>query len=161
MGGFWAWPRTWKSPGVNNRLADWRGAMAVAQQDPRVLASAPFVSAQGLLSAGANVRGVLVRGVLPAQENTVVDVGRQMIAGQLTDLQAGGYGIVLGVELARQLGVCAAARVVGVQAERHRRRRAMLQVFLDNKTTHRVTDQHRLLIQPVDHRFDIIDIVAD
>ena len=48
--------------GVNNRLADWRGAMAVARQDPRVLASAPFVSAQGLLSAGANVRGVLVRG---------------------------------------------------------------------------------------------------
>ncbi len=91
--------------GVNNRLADWRGAMAVAQQDPRVLASAPFVSAQGLLSAGANVRGVLVRGVLPAQENTVVDVGRQMISGQLADLQPGGYGIVLGVELARQLGV--------------------------------------------------------
>ena len=48
--------------GMNNRLDNWRGAMAVARQDARVTASAPFVSAQGLLSVGPNVRGAMVRG---------------------------------------------------------------------------------------------------
>lgn len=91
--------------GMNNRLDNWRGAMAVARQDARVTASAPFVSAQGLLSVGPNVRGAMVRGVLPEAENTVVDVGHKMLVGQLSDLQPGGFGIVLGVELARQLGV--------------------------------------------------------
>lgn len=50
--------------GMNNRLDNWRGAMAVARQDARVTASAPFVSAQGLLSVGPNVRGAMVRDVL-------------------------------------------------------------------------------------------------
>ena len=48
-------------------------------------ASAPFVSAQGLLSVGPNVRGAMVRGVLPEAENTVVDVGHKMLVGQLSD----------------------------------------------------------------------------
>ncbi|MGL6047504.1 MAG: lipoprotein-releasing ABC transporter permease subunit, partial [Vogesella sp.] len=61
--------------------------------------------AQGLLSSRGNVRGALVRGVDPAAEQTVVSLGKEMLRGKLADLEAGSFRIVLGVELARQLGV--------------------------------------------------------
>jgi len=49
--------------------------------------------------------GAFLRGVEPAYESEVSDVADSMLAGQLTDLKAGGYGIVLGVGLASKLRV--------------------------------------------------------
>ncbi|TCW34003.1 lipoprotein-releasing ABC transporter permease subunit [Gulbenkiania mobilis] len=89
----------------NGALTDWRSVSALARKQEHVLGAAPFINAQGLLSVAGNVRGAMVRGVEPALENTVVDVGRKMVAGQLTNLRPGGFGIVLGAELAHQLGV--------------------------------------------------------
>jgi len=69
-----------------------------------VAAAAPFVNAQGLLSFGAQVRGVLVRGVEPQLEEKVADIGSHMAAGKLEALVPGQFNIVLGSELARALG---------------------------------------------------------
>ncbi len=91
--------------GLNNALHDWPLALQAAQRDKRVVAAAPYVTAQGLLSTGGTVRGVMVRGIDPAQEAKVVSIGEKMLTGALTDLHAGEWGMVLGVELARQLGV--------------------------------------------------------
>jgi lipoprotein-releasing system permease protein len=89
----------------NGPLADWQGVSRLAAAQPQVKAVAPFIGAQGLLSSRGVVRGVIVRGVTPALENKVVEVGQHMQAGQLADLKPGGFGIALGVELARALGV--------------------------------------------------------
>jgi lipoprotein-releasing system permease protein len=81
---------------------------AVAQRaltNPRVKAAAPYVLGQAMLSAGEVNRGALIRGIDPAREDTVADIGRHMRAGALTDLKPGEYGIVLGGDLARSLGV--------------------------------------------------------
>jgi lipoprotein-releasing system permease protein len=51
--------------GLDGTLADWKQVVADAKKNPEVVAAAPFVTAQGLLSSGAQVRGVFVRGVLP------------------------------------------------------------------------------------------------
>jgi len=85
-------------------LADWRGVARAAEGNPHVLAAAPYVNGQGMLSFGRMARGVQVRGVLPAQEAQVTDIGRHMTAGRLEDLVAGGFGIILGADLARGLG---------------------------------------------------------
>ena len=90
---------------IDNRLPDWRSIAALAAQHPRVLAAAPFVQAQAMLSAGQAVRGALVRGILPEEEEKVADIGRHMRSGSLSDLRAGGFGIILGADLARGLGV--------------------------------------------------------
>jgi len=87
----------------NGRLYDWQAIAAKAVRNPEVMAAAPFVSAQGLLTHGSAVRGVYIRGVIPSQEDRVSDINRFMRYGRLTDLKAGKYGIVLGVELARAL----------------------------------------------------------
>jgi lipoprotein-releasing system permease protein len=45
-----------------------------AAQHPRVKAAAPYVQAQGMLSFG-QVRGMMVRGILPEAEDKVADFG--------------------------------------------------------------------------------------
>ncbi|QBJ76882.1 MULTISPECIES: lipoprotein-releasing ABC transporter permease subunit [Aquitalea] len=89
----------------DGRLPQWQSVAKVAERDTHVLAAAPFVNGQGLFSAYGNVRGGLVRGIEPVLEDKVVDVGRHMVRGKLEALQPGSFGIVLGVELARQLNV--------------------------------------------------------
>jgi len=86
-------------------LADWPGVAQAARAHPDVVAAAPFVSAQAMLSAGDVNRGALIRGVDPAREDTVADIGRHMRQGSLAALAPGSFGIVLGSELARALGV--------------------------------------------------------
>ncbi len=89
----------------DGRLGNWQGARDMLVKQPHVVAAAPFVNSQGLFVAYGNVRGGLLRGIDPAEEDKVVDVGRHMVAGKLEDLKPGSFGMALGVELARQLGV--------------------------------------------------------
>ncbi|HEX4885319.1 MAG TPA: lipoprotein-releasing ABC transporter permease subunit [Casimicrobiaceae bacterium] len=86
-------------------LGDWQAVAQVARAQPEVIAAAPFVMGQGMLSAADVNRGVIVRGVDPSLEDGVADIGKSMRAGALTDLRPGEFGIVLGTELARALGV--------------------------------------------------------
>ncbi len=97
--------------GANNELADWQAVAKIAAQDPRVTGSAPFVNAQAMLVQGQAVRGSIVRGILPEREAQVADLGTHMRAGRLEALTPGGFGIVLGSDLARALGVLVGDKV--------------------------------------------------
>ncbi|HYR36898.1 MAG TPA: lipoprotein-releasing ABC transporter permease subunit [Burkholderiales bacterium] len=90
---------------AGNRLADWQSIATIAAQNPRVLATAPFVQAQAMLAAGQAVRGAIVRGILPDQEEKVADLGQHMKLGSLDDLKPGEFGVILGADLARALMV--------------------------------------------------------
>ncbi len=92
-------------------LADWRATAAQAQQDPRVLAAAPFVATQALVSLGPELRGALVRGISPAEEATVTPLGASQGA-LLAQLQPGRWNVVLGGALARSLGARVGDKVV-------------------------------------------------
>jgi lipoprotein-releasing system permease protein len=90
--------------GFGDGLADWPKVAQIVRQNSHVLASAPYVMGQGMLANEGAVRGTLVRGIDPAQEATVADIGNKMKQGSLTDLHPGEFGIVLGSEIARVLG---------------------------------------------------------
>jgi lipoprotein-releasing system permease protein len=90
---------------MSNRLADWPAVAKLAAQHPRVLATAPFVQAQAMLASGPSVRGAVVRGILPEEEEKVADLGQHMRMGSLAALKPGEFGVVLGADLARALGV--------------------------------------------------------
>ncbi|MGH8771414.1 MAG: lipoprotein-releasing ABC transporter permease subunit, partial [Burkholderiales bacterium] len=98
--------------GADNVLRDWEKVVQEAKQHPEVVGAAPFVAAQGLLSFSDSVRGTVVRGILPATEDQVADIGQHMKAGALGDLKPGEFGIVLGSELARALRVDLGEQVV-------------------------------------------------
>ena len=98
--------------GVNNQLSDWPALVNQVKSNPQVKASAPYVMAQGMLSYGQGVQGAIVRGVLPALEDKVADLGNHMKVGSLNDLRAGEFNIVLGADLAQLLGVGIGEKVV-------------------------------------------------
>ncbi len=92
-------------------LPDVAGTMEQARRNPQVIGAAPFIFAQGLLARGEDMRATLVRGIDPQREPEVTDLGQSMERSGLSRLVPGGFGIVLGVELARALGVRVGDRV--------------------------------------------------
>lgn len=98
--------------GNTNQLSNWQDVANQVKTQPKVVASAPYVMAQGMLSYGQAVQGTLVRGVLPSAEDKVADLGKHMKAGALSDLRAGEFNIVLGADLAFLLGVSVGEKVV-------------------------------------------------
>lgn len=91
--------------GVNGQLPEWSKTVQESRQHPRVLAAAPFVQAQSMLAFDQNVRGTVVRGILPDTEEKVADFRQHVIRGSLDTLIPGQFNIVLGSELARALHV--------------------------------------------------------
>ncbi len=75
-----------------------------ARSNPQVIGAAPFVAAQALLARGEDMKGALVRGIDPALEGEVTELAAAN-ADAVAQLLPGEFRVVLGVELARSLGV--------------------------------------------------------
>ncbi len=90
---------------VGAALPDWQATAAKARANPQVIGAAPFIVAQALIARGEDMRGTIVRGISPAEEATVTDLAAQLRDTVLARLVPGAWGIVLGVELAANLGV--------------------------------------------------------
>ncbi len=92
-------------------LPDLAGVMATARKNPQVIGVAPFIATQALIARGEDMKGALVRGIDPALEPQVTDIGTTAQHGALAKLVPGEFGIVLGGELARSLYVRAGDQV--------------------------------------------------
>ena len=92
-------------------LPDVSLTLSQARANPEVVGAAPFIAAQALLARGEDMKGVMVRGIDPAQEPTVTDVAAGAQAAALARLVPGEFGVVLGAELAHSLGVRSGDRV--------------------------------------------------
>lgn len=93
-----------------NALPDWRATLAKVKAVPeagaQVVGAAPFVAAQALITRGDdNIHGAIVRGISPNDEATVTAVAAQLKDTVLARLVPGEWNVVLGIELARALGV--------------------------------------------------------
>jgi lipoprotein-releasing system permease protein len=86
-------------------LPDVAQTLTQARANPQVVGAAPFIAAQALLARGEDMKGVLVRGIDPALEPEVTDLATLGQQAVLQQLQPGGFGVVLGGELARSMGV--------------------------------------------------------
>ncbi len=86
-------------------LPDLARTLREVRAHPQVLAAAPFIATQALLARGEDMKGVIVRGIDPALEPSVTDLAGGLRNSALTRLLPGEFGIVLGGELARSLGV--------------------------------------------------------
>ena len=90
-------------------LTDWQAVATQARAVPgagaQVIGAAPFVAAQALIARGDELRGAIVRGISPNDEASVTDIAAQLRDTTLARLVPGEWGVVLGSELARTLGV--------------------------------------------------------
>ncbi|MDR1646774.1 MAG: lipoprotein-releasing ABC transporter permease subunit [Zoogloeaceae bacterium] len=102
--------------GMDGALSNWRQVAQVAVAHPDVVGAAPFVEAQAMI-ASQNARGVMLRGIDPALEDSVANFSPHMKSGRLSDLAPGQFGIVLGRDLARSLGVVPGDKVTVISPQ--------------------------------------------
>ena len=87
-------------------IADWEPVAEAVRQHPEVAAAAPYVQGQALLTSGSSVRGTLLKGIDPALESGVSDIAGHLDSAESLDvLTPGGFGILLGRDLAWMLRV--------------------------------------------------------
>jgi lipoprotein-releasing system permease protein len=103
--------------GLDGPIDDWRAVRARALDNPQIEAAAPYVEGQAMAVAGEALAGITVRGVEPALEGDVSNIGSLMQSGSLSALTPGSYGILLGNKLAELLGVKVGDKVTLVLAE--------------------------------------------
>lgn len=91
--------------GKFGQLDNWQTLDTQLAGYPHVQGTAPFITGQVMINADRRVSGTMLNGIIPAYEPKVSEVANKMQAGKLSDLLPGQYGIVLGAELAKYLGV--------------------------------------------------------
>jgi lipoprotein-releasing system permease protein len=91
--------------GLYGQLDNWQALEQQLKTYPHVQGTAPFINGQVMINADRRVNGTVVSGILPDYETRVSDIADKMKMGKLSDLVAGEYGIVLGLEQANYLGV--------------------------------------------------------
>jgi lipoprotein-releasing system permease protein len=88
-------------------LGNYRDEIETLKQVPRVVGAAPVILGEGMLSSARATAFVSIKGIDPALEGAVTNVGRSMTSGSLADLapvEGRPSGLVIGRELATKLG---------------------------------------------------------
>ena len=93
-------------------LTDEPGMLRRINAVPGVTGSTPFLYSEVMLSAAGGVKGLVLRGIDPATAPGVLSMLCQLEEGSVERLSAEGTpGIIIGLELARRLGLAVGDRV--------------------------------------------------
>ena len=91
--------------GKEGQLADWPVQVKQLEQNPHAKGAAPYVQKQVMITNGNYMRGAMIQGIDNTQQHKVAEVNFKMLAGSFDTLKARDYNIILGKELASNLGV--------------------------------------------------------
>jgi len=97
--------------GLYGQLENWQTLEQQLKNYPHIQGTAPFINGQVMINADRRVNGTMVSGILPDYESRVSEIADKMKMGKLSNLVAGEYGIVLGLEQANYLGVTVGDKV--------------------------------------------------
>jgi len=100
--------------GYNGKLTDWNNVIEQVKKHPEVTGTAPYIRAEGMLIYKQQVNGALFRGIDPVKEKEISKIDENMVQGKLADLKPGGFGIILGQDLAFRLGLDVGSKVTMV-----------------------------------------------
>lgn len=89
----------------NNSLPDWKNVDSQVKDNPDVINTAPYVAGQGMLTSFGQAHASMIFGILPEREDQISSLSKKMLQGSLDELTPGSFGIVLGQDLASNLGV--------------------------------------------------------
>lgn len=99
-------------------ISDWEQlADTIEVEDPEVVAVAPFIQLQGMLTSNGQVAGIMVTGIEPEYEKNVSIIDDNMTEGSIDTLQSGDFNIVLGEEMVQSLGLSIGDKVTLVLPE--------------------------------------------
>jgi lipoprotein-releasing system permease protein len=99
-----------------SEIKNWKNIQFLIEHQDGVRATAPFVHGQVMLAAGKHNRGVIVRGIDPNKESSVSDLNLKMKEG-LYSLEANQFDILIGVDIARYLGLSVGNKVTVISSQ--------------------------------------------
>lgn len=97
---------------LQGRVNHWQSLAKEIQPKLNVVAVAPFISGQGMITNLGRSAPVLVTGIIPKQEQTVSSLGHYMLEGSFNALQAKQFGMVIGEFVADSLGLSVGDKVI-------------------------------------------------
>jgi lipoprotein-releasing system permease protein len=103
--------------GLYGQLADWQSLEQELKNYPHIQGTAPYIQGQVMINADRRVNGTMVSGILPDYETKVSEIADKMQLGKLSNLIAGEYGIVLGLEQANYLGVTVGDKITVISPQ--------------------------------------------
>ncbi len=86
-------------------LYDWQDVARRSLSNPQVTGAAPITRLDGMLSFHGEMQPIQVSGIDPANEGRVSSLPSRLIAGKMTDLQPGEFGVIVGQLTARRFGL--------------------------------------------------------
>jgi lipoprotein-releasing system permease protein len=96
-------------------ITDYRAEIETLRKLPHIVGAAPALIGRAMASSPGADAFISFKGIEPTLEMTVTDIERSMVAGKLADLKPRSEedhdGIVLGQDLAKQLGVNVGDRI--------------------------------------------------
>lgn len=95
-------------------IDQWESALGIIERTPGVVAVSPTVSGSGFAARGAATKSVALLGVVPDRYLRVIGIDRYIVQGQFRVVAS---DTVIGVELARDLGVTVGDRIRLTTAE--------------------------------------------
>lgn len=98
-------------------MDNWRELAEEVKQKPGIVAAAPFVQIQGMMSHKGRVQGVMVNGIEPEWEQTVSILPNFIKKGDFFSLEERKYRIIVGDLLARKLGVTLGDKITLIMPE--------------------------------------------
>jgi lipoprotein-releasing system permease protein len=87
------------------KVNHWKPLAARLVKEKHIVAAAPFVQGQGMLSNLGHPAFVVIEGVNPKLESKVSPIATKVIKGSLSALVPGKFGVVVGQDLANNLGL--------------------------------------------------------
>ena len=78
---------------------------SVLEKNQEIVATAPYIETQGLVSSANSLKGVYIFGIASDQEKLISIVADRIIVGEWQSLNEEKYGIIIGDILAFQLGL--------------------------------------------------------
>ena len=95
----------------SNGLSGWRELRDLVLQEPGVVAASPYITDKVILGSDRSMRGAVLTAIDPLMERDVSALASAVSIGTLESLRQDGFNVVLGVSLARMLGVSVGDRI--------------------------------------------------
>ena len=87
-------------------LQDWQGVAERLSQQDHVVAVAPFIQGEAMVTGrGGSPAFVVLQGIDPALQTQVSPIASKMVLGSFSSLQPNTFQVILGEQLAQNLGV--------------------------------------------------------
>ena len=97
--------------GISGKVDNWQSLESHLTKQPNVVAAAPFVASQAMLTHAGQSAFILLQGIDPSKENSVLPIAKYLLSGKLANLKSGKFNVILGQGVANRLGVVVGQKV--------------------------------------------------